>query len=99
MSAQENYDTSEIPPVDEEQPNEEEFIDVNEVGEEVYDDDRAAQPHPDDEDADDMEINDDEGEHEHETLKLICQTTPGLISISIKTAFLPFLLILSYLWF
>ncbi|CAD1809328.1 WD domain, G-beta repeat family protein [Candida parapsilosis] len=72
MSAQESHNTSEAHQVEDAQSNEEEFIDVNEVGEEVYDDDGAAQPPPDDDDndADEMEINDEEDEHEHETLEI-----------------------------
>lgn len=72
MSAQESHNTLEAHQVEDAQSNEEEFIDVNEVGEEVYDDDGAAQPPPDDDDndADEMEINDEEDEHEHETLEI-----------------------------
>ncbi|KAI5958686.1 SQT1 [Candida pseudojiufengensis] len=45
-----------------------EFIDINEVGEEVYEDDENNQPPPED-DEDDMEINEEEGEN-HETLEI-----------------------------
>ncbi|KAG5417852.1 SQT1 [Candida metapsilosis] len=50
-------------PVDTTHEDQEEFIDVNEVGEEVVDD-GAAQPPPPDDDEDDMETNEYDGEHE-----------------------------------